>query len=132
MDLNSFAKKLRLDPGRKNLILNAPAAYASAIKDIPHDTGIQKKSAGHYDFVQVFATSQAELEKLCKRVEGAGKYDCVFWACYPKGTGKIKSDIKRDTVWRAFDLIKLQAVSQVAIDDTWSALRARPIDAVGT
>ena len=66
-----------------------------------------------------------------KEVERVGKYDCLFWACYPKGGGQIKSDIKRDTVWKAFDLIGLQAVSQIAIDETWSALRARPAEMVG-
>jgi hypothetical protein len=65
-------------------------------------------------------------------VSQAGKYDCVFWASYPKGTGKIKSDIKRETVWKAFELIGQEAVTQVAIDDTWSVLRARPYDKVGT
>lgn len=132
MDVKTFAKKLRLDGSRKNLVINAPAEYAKEIRAIPHDDKFLKKKEGQYDFVQVFARNQAELEKLCKSVAKAGKYDCVFWACYPKGTGKIKSDIKRETVWTALELIGLQAVSQVAIDETWSALRARPVDAVGT
>ena len=74
--------------------------------------------------------TRQELEKQVEQMGKAGKYDCLFWACYPKGTGKIKSDIKRETVWTAFKLTGLQAVSQIAIDDTWSALRARP-EAVG-
>jgi len=109
--------------------VNAPSEYLALLEGSSFDT--EQKGEGLYDFVQVFAIQQAELETLIKSVGKAGKFDCVFWACYPKGTGKIKSDIKRETVWTAFDLIELQAVSQVAIDETWSALRGRPSTMVG-
>lgn len=128
MNQEIIFKKLRLDDSKKLLIVNAPADYSAIIIGLNYDKEPQEPS---YDFVQVFATSQAELEKLVMQVGKLGKYDCLFWACYPKGTGSIKSDIKRETVWKAFDLIGLQAVSQIAIDETWSALRARPIEAVG-
>ena len=84
-----------------------------------------------YDFIQVFGYQQDELEFLVNSVAKSGKYDCKFWACYPKGTGKIKSDIKRETVWKAFELVGLDTVTQVAIDEIWSALRGRPVEMVG-
>ena len=81
VDVSVFAKKLKLDSAKRNLIVNAPAEYITAINGIAFDTKPGKKHAGQYDFVQVFATKQEELEKLCKIVESAGKYDCLFWAC---------------------------------------------------
>lgn len=129
MSAEKIFKKLRLDSDKALLIVNAPSAYGSLLEGVNYDT--EPRGGGIYDFVQVFAVQQAELETLMKSVGKAGKFDCVFWACYPKGTGKIKSDIKRETVWTAFDLIELQAVSQVAIDETWSALRGRPATMVG-
>ncbi len=129
MSAEKIFKKLRLDSDKALLIVNAPSEYGSLLEGVNYDT--EPKAEGIYDFVQVFAIQQAELETLIKSVGKAGKFDCVFWACYPKGTGKIKSDIKRETVWTAFDLIELQAVSQVAIDETWSALRGRPSTMVG-
>jgi hypothetical protein len=131
MKAEEIFKKLRLDANKNLLIVNAPAEYINILKGIKFDSLPQKSKNGKYDFVQVFASNQAELEELTMKVGKAGKYDCLFWACYPKGTGKIKSDIKRETVWTAFELIGLQAVTQIAIDDTWSALRARPKDEVG-
>jgi len=124
-------KKLRLDANKTVLIINAPAEYQDILKDITYDNEFNQSKAGLYDFVQVFANKQSELEELTKSVATAGKYDCLFWACYPKGGGKIKSDIKRDTVWTALGLANLRPVSQIAIDETWSALRGRPHDAVG-
>ncbi|MEA5425931.1 hypothetical protein [Arcicella lustrica] len=129
MSAENIFKKLRLDSNKQLLIVNAPESYLSLLVGSNYDT--EPKAEGIYDFVQVFAVQQAELETLMQSVSKAGKFDCVFWACYPKGTGKIKSDIKRETVWTAFDLIGLQAVSQVAIDETWSALRGRPVSMVG-
>lgn len=129
MDANTIFKKLRLNPIGTLLIVNAPDTYKAILQDITHD--IKPESGKKYDFVQVFATKQEELERICAEVRDAGKHDCLFWACYPKGTGKIKSDIKRETVWAALEMAGLQAVTQVAIDDTWSALRGRPPAMVG-
>jgi hypothetical protein len=123
MDAETIFKKLRFDANSKLLIVNAPAEYKEILKGVSYDV---KPISENYDFVQVFAVKQAELENLVKKVGKACKYDCLFWACYPKGTGAIKSDIKRETVWVALELINLRAVTQIAIDDTWSALRGRP------
>lgn len=129
---NDIIKKLRLDTQGKSLLVNIPDSVLPIFEGISYDTMPQKSSLGEYDYVHVFADNQKLLEELVKSVSRAGKYDCVFWASYPKGTGKIKSDIKRETVWKAFELIGQEAVTQVSIDDTWSALRARPYDKVGT
>ena len=129
---NDIIKKLRLDTQGKTLLVDIPDSLLPIFDGISYDLKPLKKNLGTYDYVHVFADNQKRLEELVTIVGKAGKYDGVFWASYPKGTGKIKSDIKRETVWKAFDLIGQEAVTQVAIDDTWSALRARPYDKVGT
>ena len=129
MNKEEIFKKLRIDGNKKMLIINAPNEYLEIFSGIELDTA--PSGEGIYDFVQVFGYQQDELEKLVQSVGKSGKYDCSFWACYPKGTGKLKSNIKRETVWTAFELIGLQAVSQVAIDETWSALRGRPTEKIG-
>jgi hypothetical protein len=127
----SAITKLRLDKVSQPLIINAPEIFTAMLGGIAYDSKPLAKKKGSYDYVQVFAATQKELEKLVKEVAACGVHDCLFWACYPKGTGPIRSDIKRETVWAAFELIGLEAVAQVAIDDTWSALRARPKSMVG-
>jgi hypothetical protein len=129
MEKEAIFKKLRLNSEQKILILNAPTEYISILEGIAFDDKPQADNL--YDFVQVFGYQQDELETLLKSVQKTGKYDCLFWACYPKGTGKIKSDIKRETVWKAFELVGLDTVTQIAIDETWSALRGRPVEMVG-
>ncbi len=129
MEKEAIFKKLRFDSDKKALIVNAPQSYLNLLDGITFDT--EGKENTKYDFIQVFGYQQDELEKNVKAVGDFVNYDCLFWACYPKGTAKIKSNIKRETVWVALELIGLQAVSQIAIDETWSALRGRPSEMVG-
>ena len=131
METEKIIKNLRLDKCKRILVVNAPAEFKKALEGHSYDEQPIKEKDGSYDFVQLFAKTQAELEKLVKEAEHVGKYDCLFWACYPKKTGKIKSDIQRETVWTALQLIGFDTVTAISIDETWSALRARPIAAVG-
>lgn len=122
----AILKKLRIQMQQKILIMNAPDGYLDLFSGFAVDTAFERESQMKYDFVQVFGSTQMELETLLLQVKEAGKYDCLLWACYPKGGGKIKSDLKRDTVWKALELIQLRPVSQIALDEIWSALRGRP------
>jgi hypothetical protein len=131
MDKESIFKKLKFGISGENLILNAPEEYMSILKGTEFDTVPDDSKLGKYDFVQVFASSQAEMETLMQTVAKAGKHDCLFWACYPKSSGKIKYNLNRNTVWDALGLIGLRPVTQVAIDEKWTALRGRDPELVG-
>lgn len=131
MKKDEILKKLRLESGKLTLIVNAPEDFLNLLDPVTFDTTVQKRKEGKYEFVQVFGTLSAELEKRVMQNTGVGKYDCIFWVCYPKRGGKIKSDIKRDTVWTIAEKAGLRCVTQIAIDETWSALRIRPPEKVG-
>ena len=49
-----------------------------------------------------------------------------LWIAYPKGN---KADINRDSVWPIVADYGMRPIGQVAIDDMWSALRFRPLEA---
>lgn len=48
-----------------------------------------------------------------------------------KGTSKIKTNISRDIIRVTGKDYNITTVSAISIDDTWSALRFRPIEKVG-
>jgi hypothetical protein len=50
----------------------------------------------------------------------------LLWVSYPKGKA-MPTDLNRDVVRVTVQQVGLDTVSQVAIDDTWSALRLKPI-----
>jgi len=131
MDKEAVFKKLKFGIAENSLVVNAPEEFLETLKGADFDTSPVDSKLGKYGFVQVFASSQAEMEELIKSVAKAGKYDCLFWACYPKGKGKLKYDLNRDSVWPALALAGLRPVSQIAIDEKWSALRGRDPELVG-
>lgn len=50
----------------------------------------------------------------------------AFWVLYPKGN---RTDVNRDSLWPILAEHGFRPISQVAVDDTWSALRFRPLRA---
>jgi hypothetical protein len=46
------------------------------------------------------------------------------WVLYPKGN---KADINRDSLWPIVAEYGLRPITQVSVDDTWSALRFRAL-----
>jgi hypothetical protein len=46
------------------------------------------------------------------------------WVLYPKGN---KADINRDSLWPIVAEFGFRPISQVSVDDTWSALRFRAL-----
>jgi hypothetical protein len=55
----------------------------------------------------------------------AARRDRLVWLAYPKA-GRLGTDLNRDTVAALLADDSVRPVRQIAIDDTWSALRFRP------
>ncbi len=49
----------------------------------------------------------------------------TLWVAYPKGN---RTDINRDTLWPIVAEYGMRPITQVAINDVWSALRFRPLE----
>lgn len=117
----SLKKKLLIKEGYSVLLLNPPKDFRTIIK-----SG-QKKPA---DVVISFVKSKADIVELSnKAIEGA-KEDGLLWFAYPKISSRIKTDISRDTGWEVLQKKKFEPVTQIAIDETWSALRFKPVDKI--
>ncbi len=125
MDINAILKKLKYKDEYRALVLNAPREYKEAVGKIGFDTRI---GADKYDFAHLFVNNKDELDKYGKQVADSLKYDGILWISYPKGG--TKTDINRDQGWETVKNLSLRPVSQIAIDETWSALRFRPVERV--
>ena len=119
---NPLAKKLKLQPGEKNLILQAPESFKKAIEPIPFDPSPQ---AAGYDFVQLFVRNIEELEVKAPAAIKALKEDGKLWFCYPKKSSPLFTDLHRDHGWEVVHKAGYGGVAAVSIDDSWSALRFR-------
>ncbi|WP_309121987.1 hypothetical protein [Paenibacillus sp.] len=129
-------KKLMLHKAQRPLALNVPGGdYEKLLGGLPEGATVETEPSGEngaYDFVHLFVTSVAELEAKGPLALAAIRHDGVLWFSYPKKTSKIKTDINRDAGWKVVRTEGYEAVTQVAIDDTWSALRFRPASAIPT
>ncbi|MFN8471027.1 MAG: hypothetical protein U0822_02305 [Anaerolineae bacterium] len=119
---NTVLKKLYLRPGYRAIILNAPESYQAVVADIPPTVTLDERLEGQFDFIQMFVVKRADLEAAAASLAAALNPDGLLWATYPKAKA-LGTDLNRDSVWAALKPAGLRPVAQVAIDDTWSALR---------
>jgi len=125
-------KKLNFkEKGQSVLILNAPQSYDGIKSSFEGEVHSQPEGE-EYDFVQVFGTSNQELQSLAKTAVQYVNEDGLLWLCYPKKSSKVYkgSDCSRDTVAGLLAEENYEPVRQVAIDEDWSALRFRRIDKI--
>jgi hypothetical protein len=127
----SLSKKLLFKPGLRALILNAPPNYLKLLDDLPEDNVLDTRIDGQYAFVHLFVSSQSELAEFAPLALSALQYDGLFWISYPKRSSKVATDLTRDRGWEPITGRGLQGVTQIAIDETWSALRFRPSERIG-
>jgi hypothetical protein len=122
-----LSKKLLIKPGCKLLVLNAPDGYLEMLKPLPDGVEIKTNSDGSYDFVQLFIYNRADVETQIKVAVQALKPGGLLWLSYPKKSSKIKTDVTRDIGWDAVHEAGFDGVTLISIDDTWSAMRYRPL-----
>jgi hypothetical protein len=121
----SPASKLLLKPGQRAAVLNAPEGYPTAL-DVPAGVDLHAALDGACDNVLLFVRDKAQLMREVSKAFKAVKTGGIVWICYPKQTSGITSDLNRDIIWRETQATGWRPVTQVALDETWSALRFRP------
>jgi hypothetical protein len=72
----------------------------------------------------VFADDAASIRDLLAENGDQLAKPEYLWVLYPKGN---KADINRDTLWPIVGEHGLRPITQISVDDTWSALRFRPL-----
>lgn len=128
-DVNALARKLLIKPGSRIGLVNAPAGYAERLQPLPEGAELVDVQPG-LDVVQVFARDKEELERVAPAFTSV-RDGGLLWVCYPKGGRKAGTDLNRDLLWAELTRVGLTGVTLVAVDDTWSAMRVRPVDQVG-
>ncbi|MCX7569730.1 YdeI/OmpD-associated family protein [Tumebacillus sp. DT12] len=120
-------KKLRMPQG-KLLLCNAPDEFTELMTPLPEGMEFtDDMTAGPFEYVQVFVRDQAELDEWGPKAIAAVTYDGLLWIVYPKKSSKIKTDISRDHGWEQLRASGWDGIAIVSVDETWSAMRLRPI-----
>lgn len=122
--MKTIADKLGFKPGRRAWMVNAPEKLREII-GLPVE-----RPDGDLDLLLGFARDVAALGPLADRLLPIYKRGGSFWVAHPKKSGSIRSDLSRDAGWDYLTQAGLIPVTQIALDDDWSALRFRYRDEV--
>lgn len=122
MPQTPLAKKMKLKPGLKAAVINAPEKYLDSLK---HDSEISQKLNGKFDWIQIFAKDKKELASFAPKAVSALKPDTLLWLSFPKGTSKLQTDLTRDKGWGVLRDLDLKFITLVSVDETWSAFAVR-------
>jgi hypothetical protein len=125
MSEKSVAQKLYVPEDSTVLLVNAPKGYKEVLGQLPKGAKIVTKSSKPVDFIQIFAATKAQMTTLFKEVKPLLKEKGLLWATYPKA-GQLDTDLKREVVWECGQVVGMRPVSQISVDDVWSALRFKP------
>lgn len=120
---SALTKKLQLK-GRRLVLLNLPERLDGLF---PEDALRADEMPENADAVLGFAENREQLERLIRLILPRLNPDALLWLAYPKKTSKrFRSDITRDQGWGPLAAYDYEPVSQIALDEDWSALRFKP------
>ncbi|MHB9034523.1 MAG: hypothetical protein ACYC6L_15935 [Anaerolineae bacterium] len=129
---SDLATKLRLHTVKTILVLNVPRGFLEALGAMAQTVETESTPGKVYDYVQSFFTSRTALEKELTDLISLVRPDSLLWLCYPKHGKGISSDLNRDILAATVaDKTEWRCISQIALDEVWSAMRARPKALVG-
>jgi hypothetical protein len=128
-----LARKLGVKTGQRVVVLDAPDGVLAALEPLPEGASVATAAGGApADVVLVFTPDAASVAARLPAASAVVKERGMLWVAYPKGGTKAGTDLNRDILWRQLETHGLAGVSLVAVDEKWSAMRARPAAEVGT
>jgi len=127
MSDKSVLTRLQVKPGRRLAALNVPAEVKPLLAELPEGVTSTPRIAANSDVVLVFVKDNADLQKRLPKVIASMQPQMILWVAYPKQSGPVKSDLNRDTLYPRVVELGWTPNQQISVDDTWSALRFKPI-----
>jgi len=126
--MDDLLKKLYYKGQERIAVIDAPAPFnkklAAKLKGVQIDASIDPRYL--YDFIILFVMTKDDIKKISHQAIHNISPDGKLWIAYLKVTStKYKSEVDRDNGWEPFEQAGFRRVSQIAVDDDWSALRFR-------
>jgi hypothetical protein len=109
------AAKLQLKPGMRIAVVGAPDGLEVALPEADIATA---------EATLAFSPNRAAMDALITALQESARAGRLTWIAYPKA-GKLDTDLSRDSLREAVLPHGLDTVRQVALDETWSAMRLK-------
>ena len=116
-----MAQKLLIKPG--NAVWVSDPARAGLHGPMPE--GVTPAAGlGDADVAVVLVDDEAGLRAFAEDHREILEAPRALWLLYPKGN---RIALNRDSLWRLMADYGVRPITQVAVDEVWSALRFRPL-----
>jgi hypothetical protein len=115
-----IAERLQVKGERSLAVVGAPAAVDRKIGAKNPRSDIAKA-----DVILLFAANRAAFDAAIPATLKKLQKTAILWVAYPKLTSQLAADLSRDIIHALAPKHGLDTVSQIAIDDDWSALRLK-------
>ncbi len=122
MSEKPIAERLQVKGERRLAVIGASAAVDGKIGAAKRRCDMSKA-----EVVLLFAADRAQLDSTLPGVLKRVSKDAILWIAYPKLTSKLAGDLSRNVIHTLMATSGLDTVSQIAIDDDWSAMRVKRI-----
>jgi hypothetical protein len=122
MSEKTIAERMQVKGERCLAVIGASAAVDRKI-------GVEKQRCdiSRADVVLLFVPNRARLASSLPDVLKEVSKSSILWIAYPKLTSTRAADLSRDVVRELTGKSGLDTVSQIAIDEDWSAMRVKRI-----
>jgi hypothetical protein len=121
MSPKSIAKKLLIKSS--TAVWSSDASHLDLIEPLPDGVRVVERLDQATTAV-VFAHDAADLREVLDAHKDQLAAPTAFWIAYQKAN---RADINRDSLWPILAEYGMRPITQVAVDDTWSALRFRTL-----
>ena len=119
-----LARKLGIKEGFSIWLQDAPAHYFDLFADLPKEIDVRTEADDEsLDFIHVFVREEDRLVEYLERLKPLLKKNGSFWISWPKGSSKIKTNLKREPIRELGLAAGLVDVKVAAIDADWSGLK---------
>ena len=110
------AERLQVKKDRRLALADAPIAIEGPAAPLDEAEVVVQ-------FVRNRADYDAKIPPLLKAIRA----DAILWIAYPKLTSKLAGDLSREVIHRESPALGIDCVSQIALDDDWSAMRMKRV-----
>ena len=121
----SISAKLLLKPGQRIAAIGAPGDYGTLVGGLPAGATVSTTPTRDADVIHLFVEDRAALAARWPAVAAVLGPETLLWISYPKRGPGVTTDLTRDAGWAPVRESGYDPVTQVAIDETWSAMRYR-------
>ena len=118
-----LALKLGIRPNERVIALNPPPNYAALLEGLPEGVVVEGHVFRDANFVHLFITRRAELEKRLLSLRAKIAETGMVWVSWPKKSSGVVTDVTEDTIRAVALPLGFVDVKVCAVDETWSGLK---------